>query len=818
MAWQEQGSFSSFEEWVSNSQLQRGEENEAPKADPEEDIDILEPGAEVSFLQENQGISIITIIDATIMELAGNTQSKPEEVTQNIPRQTEKTEEEPEECVDLCDDEFPPPPSLDSNQICEIKAFSSFECNLVEPTSEAGVIFDPMQVITSQSNQNVKEFRNMADLTEPFEEVDTFFNEITAEEDVTQMNVLSENFCFSQSERLSEPAHLSNSNTNSSNNMNPGDNDQEENEVSSGFVFCQQQLGKQDVCNISQPSQYLSTSEEPKSTQHADPSAQQQEEQLSQSQNELAPRGENQETAQQVFSQGSPPLSNVAMELSNQGGAASYNSGCVAALRGGHGKAEGRTEEGNVPTGEDTRQGEEEFEKNDPTTQEAEGLLSYSQTEKYRCGVSHEKESHTRLGNDSWDNSQSDNGVSTDFFSFCPMEDGTCTSTGMTAAISKETPIEREIRRHLEREHSLRRARGLPCPPTSPLFVEIPLRINGPVQPLPAKAEQNQDKDREFAGKMMQHEIHGEIQREQDLVKLGKVPGVYDKGTVRQIKERKLIFETFQTRSDSTLSTPMKSKASSWSSDSKVSSPENQGNLPKQASPIEGSSVWRSQDLWSPTHSSNSARGERMTKPAPRGPGFSEGAGFQVIILENDVTVPAQKSYMGRPEAEPNNAVNFEKTYIPSFREDEEEEEKPKENPFFKLRSSDTFVKVKQDIQETEERERELRNQRMSLYRGIKGGDGKGTPIQEEEKTSISSIPPINGQNTSDAPGLSFRSGPPTAHHSVGTSNLRLPANTEERKMTCPEGLQSSCSRSQKTPLVQRWESGMLNGHSKEDH
>uniref|UniRef100_A0A8C5EH31 Uncharacterized protein n=1 Tax=Gouania willdenowi TaxID=441366 RepID=A0A8C5EH31_GOUWI len=275
MAWQEQGSFSSFEEWVSNSQLQRGEENEAPKADPEEDIDILEPGAEVSFLQENQGISIITIIDATIMELAGNTQSKPEEVTQNIPRQTEKTEEEPEECVDLCDDEFPPPPSLDSNQICEIK----------------------------------------------------------------------------------------------------------------------------------------------------------------------------------------------------------------------------------------------------------------------------------------------------------------------------ETPIEREIRRHLEREHSLRRARGLPCPPTSPLFVEIPLRINGPVQPLPAKAEQNQDKDREFAGKMMQHEIHGEIQREQDLVKLGKVPGVYDKGTVRQIKERKLIFETFQTRSDSTLSTPMKSKASSWSSDSKVSSPENQGNLPKQASPIEGSST-----------------------------------------------------------------------------------------------------------------------------------------------------------------------------------------------------------------------------------
>uniref|UniRef100_A0A8C6LRT1 Uncharacterized protein n=1 Tax=Nothobranchius furzeri TaxID=105023 RepID=A0A8C6LRT1_NOTFU len=128
-----------------------------------------------------------------------------------------------------------------------------------------------------------------------------------------------------------------------------------------------------------------------------------------------------------------------------------------------------------------------------------------------------------------------------------------------TDSPATETPIEREIRRAIQREQSLRRSRGLPNPHTAPEYVEIPSRKGILSQSLTSKWSQN--KDREFAGKMMQQEIHEETRREQDLVKIGKIPGFYDKGTVRQIKERKQLFEAFQTSLEST-----KSKMSSFKS------------------------------------------------------------------------------------------------------------------------------------------------------------------------------------------------------------------------------------------------------------
>uniref|UniRef100_A0A3B4A2X1 Uncharacterized protein n=1 Tax=Periophthalmus magnuspinnatus TaxID=409849 RepID=A0A3B4A2X1_9GOBI len=117
-----------------------------------------------------------------------------------------------------------------------------------------------------------------------------------------------------------------------------------------------------------------------------------------------------------------------------------------------------------------------------------------------------------------------------------------------------KTPIEREIRKAIEREHSLRRSRGLPNPPTAPEYVEIPLRkaVSVNAASLPnGKSERYQGKDKQFAGKKMQQEIYAETRREQDLVKLGKIPGFYDKGSVQQLKERKQIFEAFQKPKDS---------------------------------------------------------------------------------------------------------------------------------------------------------------------------------------------------------------------------------------------------------------------------
>uniref|UniRef100_A0A3Q4I5T7 A-kinase anchor protein 2 C-terminal domain-containing protein n=1 Tax=Neolamprologus brichardi TaxID=32507 RepID=A0A3Q4I5T7_NEOBR len=178
----------------------------------------------------------------------------------------------------------------------------------------------------------------------------------------------------------------------------------------------------------------------------------------------------------------------------------------------------------------------------------------------------------------------SDSGVSADFSPSNTLESSPST-------VSRETPIEREIRRSIEREHSLRRSRGLPNLHITPEYVEVPLRKTVLSNSVAVKTEWCQDKDREFAGKKMLHEIQTETQREQDLVKLGKIPGFYDKGTVRQIREKKQIYETFQTPSDSTFTASTSRRAPSVSSVSNGSTPKKQEDISSQVSTTEDTRV-----------------------------------------------------------------------------------------------------------------------------------------------------------------------------------------------------------------------------------
>lgn len=139
---------------------------------------------------------------------------------------------------------------------------------------------------------------------------------------------------------------------------------------------------------------------------------------------------------------------------------------------------------------------------------------------------------------DQYDDNQSDSGVSADFSAYS-MSD-------------YETPIEREIRLAIKREQSFRRSRGLE---ETKEFIEIPLRKSILSQGLSEKSVKDHSKERHFAGKKMQREIHAEAEREQVLVKLGRLPGFYDKGTVRQVQEKKLIFEAFRESKDFQTST-----------------------------------------------------------------------------------------------------------------------------------------------------------------------------------------------------------------------------------------------------------------------
>ncbi|ETE71263.1 hypothetical protein L345_02918, partial [Ophiophagus hannah] len=104
-----------------------------------------------------------------------------------------------------------------------------------------------------------------------------------------------------------------------------------------------------------------------------------------------------------------------------------------------------------------------------------------------------------------------------------------------------ETPIEREIRLHLEREELLRRERGLGSSRSTQEYVEVCIKpiLNQSM----ASSIKPKEKERQWAGVQMQREIQRECRREEDLVQLGKVRGTYDRGTPQELQEKKMIFE-----------------------------------------------------------------------------------------------------------------------------------------------------------------------------------------------------------------------------------------------------------------------------------
>ncbi|XP_076026464.1 uncharacterized protein misp3 [Genypterus blacodes] len=413
------------------------------------------------------------------------------------------------------------------------------------------------------------------------------------------------------------------------------------------------------------------------------------------------------------------------------------------------------------------------------------------------------------MENDSYDDSQSDSGVSADFSPRSSMETQTTITMGSSTRLKYETPIEREIRRAIDREQSLRRSRGLPTPPSTNEYVEVPFKKNILPQSPTAKSERNPGKDRQFAGKKMQQEIHEEAQREQDLVKLGKVPGVYDKGTVRQLKEKKQLFEAFQEPKDPSTAVSTRSKTP-FSGNERSTFFKQRGT--SQGSTARGSYVERrdSVDMMRQTPSPNSPKGGRSTY-------------CQNVIPENNVWVPSQKLYHTKPETVGLNEVDsgmprvsttVNGTYRITGREHEkEEEEAPKENPFFKLRPSTSVVKVERDIRETQEREKELRKQRISLYGGpcVGNGGGAGRPVSIDRNS-----PTWNEEALPNlpAPISRGRSGSTSVRQSLGKLGMWPP---EQEQRSRPEVQVSPRTRRQKPPLLQRWETSLVKGHNEED-
>uniref|UniRef100_A0A8C9FAU2 A-kinase anchor protein 2 C-terminal domain-containing protein n=1 Tax=Pavo cristatus TaxID=9049 RepID=A0A8C9FAU2_PAVCR len=112
---------------------------------------------------------------------------------------------------------------------------------------------------------------------------------------------------------------------------------------------------------------------------------------------------------------------------------------------------------------------------------------------------------------------------------------------GGSAGGSGETPIEREIRRALEREESLWKERGMQRLTSSSELVEIQTKPLLSLHTAPAQGRKGKDKGR--ASFNVQREIEKETKREEDLRRQGRLPGLYDRGTPQELGELRRVFE-----------------------------------------------------------------------------------------------------------------------------------------------------------------------------------------------------------------------------------------------------------------------------------
>uniref|UniRef100_A0A6J0U823 Uncharacterized protein MISP3 isoform X1 n=1 Tax=Pogona vitticeps TaxID=103695 RepID=A0A6J0U823_9SAUR len=280
-----------------------------------------------------------------------------------------------------------------------------------------------------------------------------------------------------------------------------------------------------------------------------------------------------------------------------------------------------------------------------------------------------------------------------------------------------ETPIEREIRLHQEREELLRRERGLANPRGTQEYVEV--RIRPILNQSAGSSTLPKEKERQWAGVQMQREIQRECQREEDLVQLGKVRGAYDRGTPKELQEKKMIFEQH------------------FSSESLASK--------KRVC-------------------SNSTEGSR-------GPSFTEAdCATNMVILDSRALLHSQ-----RPQPEKASSAN----------------------PFFCLRAKSPQSLLEQEVQEAQERERELQRQRYSLY-------GSALPCPSAETTEQEEDVPTQPERPS-CKKLDVTWPPPSSSETSQVNGLHQPERS-------PRVL-----RRQRSALIERWESGAVGKQENED-
>ncbi|XP_030052771.1 uncharacterized protein MISP3 [Microcaecilia unicolor] len=380
--------------------------------------------------------------------------------------------------------------------------------------------------------------------------------------------------------------------------------------------------------------------------------------------------------------------------------------------------------------------------------QESATAPAYSQ---FQCQGPEERLETMALENGDHSDTLSDSSISTDF------------SPGSTVepTPSSETPIEREIRLNMEREALLRKERGIASSLGSQQYVEVRMK---PIlsQSLPIVPTLPKEKDRQLAGVQMQRDILLESQREEDLMQLGKVQGLYDRGMPQELHEKRLLFEQKQ---DGLEPTALRRLSRGFSIEP---SPAKTPESTKGPSYVEANSA----DMIILEHST-------FQQPIIS----SSPTATKKLLTSSQATHPRVADGEFGPSVSPQGTV-----------------ESIQSNPFFKLRSKSPQSLLEQEIREVRERENELRKLRHSLY-GLQPPD-TSDQVQHipegEQPTAKSSFPERQSFRKLDV------TWPP-------------PRATDMNGKTSEQEDRSTGSLRQKSVLLQRWEAGMVSNHAPQD-
>ncbi|NXN86179.1 MISP protein, partial [Bombycilla garrulus] len=371
-------------------------------------------------------------------------------------------------------------------------------------------------------------------------------------------------------------------------------------------------------------------------------------------------------------------------------------------------------------------------------------------------------------------------------------------SEGKDTRVSNETPIEREIRRALEREENLWKERGIQRLTSSSELVEIQAKpvLNIHTSPGPGR----KGKDRGRASIYVQREIEKETKREEDLRRQGRLLGAYDRGTQQELEERRRVFEQEEAPSEKPTPPKQAEERSSWVKEFVV-------EQPSSPSPVEDTRAGRS----TPSHTASIAHFQ-LSQPRFAASDRSREQPFVAQLASASASKWGSEDSRGGklPGSTPSPAsaavlpreylslsfwkpkVSFAEdmgTQSPLRREDGREEQ-------YRLRTwkPQTSALIEEEIRSDLQREEELQEQRRRLMSAY----SDGAPQDSSRSRHSSAASGVSGNySVSGSPASS-----PASHQTGGSFSSFTPLRATSSSQGSAETLTPDSSRS--SPFEER--------------